>query len=40
MRRDMETLLGYVPGADMAAPPPLSVTLDETPLLVGTSHLE
>jgi len=35
MRRDMETLLGYVPGTDMDAPPPLSVTLEEAPLRVA-----
>ncbi|MBN1979126.1 MAG: hypothetical protein JW918_17140 [Anaerolineae bacterium] len=38
MRRDVEMLLGYVPGADLAAPPPLSVTLDETPLRVEVGH--
>jgi hypothetical protein len=27
-------LLGYVPGADIEAAPPLSLTLDEAPLLV------
>ncbi len=32
MRRDMQTLLGYVPGADLDAQPPLSVTLDQVPL--------
>lgn len=32
MRRDMEALLGYVPGADIAAPPPLSLKLTEAPL--------
>jgi formate dehydrogenase subunit beta len=39
MRRDIEALVGYVPGADIEAPPPLSVTLEEAPLLVGTGHL-
>ena len=38
MRRDMQTLLGYVPGADITARPPLSVTLEETPLRVATEH--
>jgi len=38
MRRDMQTLLGYVPGADITARPPLSVTLEETPLRVGAEH--
>jgi formate dehydrogenase subunit beta len=32
IRRDVGDLLGYVPGADIAAPPPLSLTLDEAPL--------
>jgi len=32
IRRDVETLLGYVPGADIAAAPPLSLTLEEAPL--------
>ncbi len=32
MRRDMQTLLGYVPGADIAAQPPLSLTLEQAPL--------
>ena len=32
MRRDMETLLGYVPGADIAVQPPLSLTLTDAPL--------
>ncbi len=32
IRRDVEKLLGYVPGADIAAPPPLSLTLEEAPL--------
>jgi len=34
MRRDMETMLGYVPGADIEASPPLSVTLEQAPLCV------
>jgi len=34
IRRDVETLLGYVPGADIAAAPPLSLTLEEAPLRV------
>jgi formate dehydrogenase subunit beta len=40
MRRDMETMVGYVPGADITAPPPLSVTLTEAPLLVDTGHMD
>ena len=38
MRRDVETLLDYVPGADITAQPPLSLTLDDAPLHVGASH--
>ena len=38
MRRDVATLLGYTPGADLAARPPLSVNLDEAPLLVAIEH--
>lgn len=34
IRRDVENLLGYVPGADIAAAPPLSLTLEEAPLRV------
>ena len=34
IRRDVGDLLGYVPGADIAALPPLSLTLDEVPLRV------
>jgi formate dehydrogenase subunit beta len=34
MRRDMETMLGYVPGVDIEASPPLSVTLEQAPLCV------
>ena len=34
MRRDVGEMMGYVPGADRAAGPPLSLTLDEAPLLV------
>jgi formate dehydrogenase subunit beta len=32
IRRDVGDLLGYVPGADIEAAPPLSLTLDEAPL--------
>nr|HID14427.1 4Fe-4S ferredoxin [Anaerolineae bacterium] len=32
IRRDVENLLGYEPGADIAAAPPLSLTLEEAPL--------
>jgi formate dehydrogenase subunit beta len=38
MRRDMETMLGYIPGSDIEADPPLSVTLDEAPLLMSKGH--
>jgi len=38
MRRDMAALLGYVPGANIEARPPLSVNLDETPLRVAMEH--
>jgi ferredoxin len=38
MRRDMAALLGYVPGANIEARPPLSVNLDETPLRVSMEH--
>ncbi len=38
MRRDMQTLLGYLPGTDINARPPLSVTLEETPLRVEAGH--
>jgi len=38
MRRDIGTLLGYVPGANIEAHPPLSVTLEETPLRVVPGH--
>jgi formate dehydrogenase subunit beta len=38
MRRDIEGLLGYVPGADMDARPPLSLKLDEAPLLKSAVH--
>lgn len=38
MRRDMEALLGYIPGTDLTAPPPLSVRLDEVPLRVEIAH--
>jgi ferredoxin len=39
MRRDMERMMGYLPGADIAAQPPLSVTLTDAPLLVDTGHM-
>ncbi len=32
MRRDIGALLDYAPGADLAAPPPLSLTLEQAPL--------
>jgi formate dehydrogenase subunit beta len=32
MRRDVKDLLGYVPGEDVEALPPLSLTLEEAPL--------
>jgi len=32
IRRDVEGMLGYVPGMDIAARPPLSLTLEEAPL--------
>jgi len=32
IRRDVGDLLGYVPGADIEAAPPLSLTLEEAPL--------
>lgn len=38
MRRDMGNLLGYVPGADIEAPQPLSVSLEEVPLRQGDAH--
>jgi ferredoxin len=38
MRRDIQGLLGYVPGMDIDAPPPLSVTLEQTGLLQGDHH--
>lgn len=40
MRRDMEAMLGYIPGDKIEAPPPLSVTLNEAPLLVDTGHMD
>ena len=40
MRRDMESMLDYIPGQDITASPPLSVTLDEAPLLVDTGHMD
>lgn len=39
MRQDMETMLDYVPGADLEATPPLSTTLDDTPVMVDLGHL-
>jgi len=35
IRRDVGDLLGYVPGADIAVPPPLALTLEEAPLRHG-----
>jgi formate dehydrogenase subunit beta len=32
IRRDVEELLGYVPGSDLAMGPPLSLTLEDMPL--------
>ncbi|MGD2103543.1 MAG: hypothetical protein PVJ55_00320 [Anaerolineae bacterium] len=32
IQQDVEELLGYEPGAELEMPPPLSVTLEETPL--------
>jgi formate dehydrogenase subunit beta len=32
IRRDVEELVGYVPGADLTVAPPLSLTLEETPV--------
>jgi formate dehydrogenase subunit beta len=32
IRRDVEALLAYVPGMDLDAPPPLSLSLEEAPL--------
>jgi formate dehydrogenase subunit beta len=32
IRRDVEELLGYVPGADIAAAPPLALTLEAAPV--------
>ncbi len=34
IRRDIEELLGYTPGADIAIEPPVSLTLSDAPLLV------
>jgi len=34
IRRDVGDLLGYVPGADIAASPPLSLTLEDAPVQV------
>jgi formate dehydrogenase subunit beta len=38
MRRDIKGLLDYVPGMDINAPPPLSVTLEQAGLLQGDAH--
>jgi len=38
MRRDIGSLMGYVPGANLKAPPPLSVTLEEVSLRQGDPH--
>jgi len=38
MRRDIGDLLGYVPGADLATQPPLSLTLEQAPLRQGAEH--
>ena len=35
IRRDVEGLLAYVPGADIEAAPPLSLTLEDAPLRAG-----
>jgi ferredoxin len=32
IRQDVEELLGYVPGDDLAMGPPLSLTLEDAPL--------
>jgi hypothetical protein len=34
IRRDVDNMLGYMPGADIAAPPPLSLTLEDSPVQV------
>jgi formate dehydrogenase subunit beta len=34
IRRDVEALMSYVPGMDMEARPPMSLTLDEVPIQV------
>ena len=34
IRQDMETLLGYVPGVDIDAAPPISLTLSDAPLRI------
>jgi len=34
IRRDVGDLLGYIPGADIATPPPLSLTLEESPMRI------
>jgi ferredoxin len=38
IRRDVEGLLGYLPGRDIDAPPPLSIPLDQAGLLQGDPH--
>ncbi|MDY7080197.1 MAG: 4Fe-4S ferredoxin [Chloroflexota bacterium] len=39
IRRDIEELLGYVPGADIRIEPPLSLTLSDAPLLAESELL-
>jgi hypothetical protein len=36
MQRDVQDLLGYVPGKDIAAAPPLSLTLNDAPILADS----
>ena len=38
LRRDIGDLLGYVPGADIAAKPPLSLTLTDAPLRTASEE--
>jgi ferredoxin len=38
MRRDIEDLVGYVPGMDIETPSPLSTTLEQAGLLHGDHH--
>jgi len=38
MRRDINDLLGYLPGADIKAQPPLSLSLEQAPLRQGAAH--